>query len=85
MHATAEEHSTWYVAARYFLDAMGVTYTMQPCTTAEYPTPAHRPANSILENKVLKDAGIATFVSWQKDIDKFVAKNRDQLLAEARR
>ncbi len=84
MHATSEEHSTWYGAARYFLDAMGVAYRMRPCTTAEYPTPAHRPANSILENKVLKDAGIATFVSWQEDIDKFVTDNRDQLLAEAR-
>lgn len=84
MHATSEGYSTWYAAARYFLDAMGVTYAMRPCTTAEYPTPAHRPANSILENKVLKDAGIAVFGSWQEDIDKFVAQNREQLLAEAR-
>lgn len=84
MHATSEGHSTWYEAARYFLDAMGVGYSMQPCTTAEYPTPAHRPANSILENKVLKDAGIASFVSWQEDIDKFVAGHREQLLAEAK-
>jgi dTDP-4-dehydrorhamnose reductase len=83
-HATAEDHSTWYEGARYFLDAMGVAYSMRPCTTAEYPTPAHRPANSILENKVLKDAGIAAFVSWQEDIDKFVAAYREQLLAEAK-
>ena len=84
MHATSEGHSSWYAAARYFLDTMGVTYSMRPCTTAEYPTPAHRPANSILENKVLKDAGISTFVSWQEDIDKFVASHREQLLTEAR-
>ncbi|MFH0785343.1 MAG: dTDP-4-dehydrorhamnose reductase [Pseudomonadota bacterium] len=84
MHATSEDHSTWYDAARYFLDAMGVAYSMRPCTTAEYPTPAHRPANSILENKVLKDAGIATFVSWQEDIDTFVAAHREQLLTEAK-
>ncbi len=84
IHATSEDHSTWYSAARYFLDAMGVAYSMRPCTTAEYPTPAHRPANSILENKVLKDAGIAIFVGWQEDIDTFVAAHREQLLAEAR-
>jgi dTDP-4-dehydrorhamnose reductase len=84
VHATSEEHSTWYGAARYFLDAMGVAYTMRPCTTAEYPTPAHRPANSILENKVLKDAGISAFVSWQEDVDRFVAEYREQLLIEAR-
>jgi dTDP-4-dehydrorhamnose reductase len=84
LHATSEGHSTWYGAARYFLDAMGVPYSMRPCTTAEYPTPAHRPANSILENHLLKQAGIATFGNWQEDIDRFVAKHREQLLAEAR-
>lgn len=84
VHATSEAHSTWYEAARYFLDAMEVGYAMRPCTTAEYPTPAHRPANSILENKVLKDAGISAFVSWQEDLDRFVGEYREQLLLEAR-
>jgi len=84
VHATSEGYSTWYEAARYFLDTMGIAYSMRPCSTAEYPTPAHRPANSILENKVLKDAGLADFVSWQEDIDKFVANHREQLLVEAR-
>ena len=83
VHATSEDHSTWYAAARYFFDAMGVPYAMRPCTTAEYPTPAHRPANSILENKVLKDAGLSAFVSWQEDLDRFVVENREQLLVEA--
>lgn len=83
IHATSEGHSTWYEAARYFLDAMGVAYTMRPCTTAEYPTPAHRPANSILENRVLKEAGLASFGGWQEDIDTFVGEHRDRLLAEA--
>lgn len=84
MHTTSENYSSWYAAARYFLDAMQVPYTMSPCTTKEYPTPAHRPANSILENKVLKEAGISTFIGWQEDIDTFVAENREQLLLEAR-
>ncbi len=84
VHATSEGYSTWYEAARYFLDAMGVTYAMSPCTTAEYPTPAHRPANSILENKVLKDAGVSVFTGWQDDIDRFVDEYRDQLLSEVK-
>ncbi len=83
MHATAEGHSTWYEAACYFLDTMQVPYNISPCTTAEYPTPAHRPANSILENRALLDAGISSFVSWKEDIDSFVGKFRNQLLDEA--
>jgi len=83
MHTTAEGYSSWYEAARYFLDAMEVPYKMSPCTTAEYPTPAHRPANSILANRVLLDAELSTFVSWQEDIDSFIVRYRDQLLKEA--
>lgn len=84
MHTTSEGYSTWYQAAKYFLDTMDVPYAMRPCTTAEYPTPAHRPANSILENKVLNDAGLSTFVDWKDDINSFVAKHREDLLKEAR-
>lgn len=84
VHTTSEGYSTWYEAARYFLDTMGVEYAMAPCTTDEYPTPAHRPANSILENTILNDAGISTFTDWKKDIDAFVEKYREKLLAEAR-
>ncbi len=84
MHTTAEGHSTWYEGACYFLDAMDVPYAMRPCTTKEYPTPAHRPANSILENRQLKEAGISTFRTWQQDIDDYVLQNREMLLAEAK-
>ena len=83
MHTTAEGYSSWYGAACYFLDGMSVPYNIRPCTTAEYPTPAHRPANSILANKVLLDAGLSTFVSWQDDIDTFIARYGEQLLSEA--
>lgn len=84
IHTTSEGYSTWYEAACYFLDTMKVPYRMRPCTTAEYPTPAHRPANSILENSVLKEAGISTFVDWKEDITTFVNLHREQLLAEAK-
>jgi len=83
-HTTSEGYSTWYEAARYFLDKMGVAYAMRPCTTAEYPTPATRPANSILENQVLKEKGICVFPDWREDINTFVDKNRDELLVEAK-
>ncbi len=84
VHATADGSSTWYEGACYFLDSMGVPYRLTPCSTAEYPTPAHRPGNSILENKRLNDAGVSVFRSWQEDIDRFVASYKDTLLQEFR-
>lgn len=83
VHASAAGYSTWYQGARFFLDAMNVPYSMTPCTTAEYPTPAPRPANSILENSRLKTAGLDVMVDWREDILVFVERHRDQLLREA--
>lgn len=82
LHTTAEGYSTWYAGACTFLEAMGIAHNLRPCTTAEYPTPAHRPANSILANTRLDKAGISTFVHWQDDIDVFVKKYKEKLLAE---
>ncbi len=82
-HATAEGASTWYQGACYFLDSMEVPYNITPCSTAEYPTPAHRPANSILENSRLKQTGLSVFNSWQEDIDQYVKLHKEELIEEA--
>jgi dTDP-4-dehydrorhamnose reductase len=82
-HATTEGSCTWYEGACYFLDTMDTPYTISPCSTKEYPTPAHRPANSILENQRLKTAGLSVFKSWQDDIKAYVALHRGRLIEEA--
>jgi len=84
MHATADGYSSWYEAACYFLEQMDVEHAFVPCTTEQYPTPAHRPANSILKNKVLDDQKRSVFTSWQDDVNTFVGAFKDQLIAEAR-
>lgn len=83
-HATSEGCCTWYEFARRFLELMGVEHELIPCSTAEYPTPARRPANSILENGRFKAAGINTMGAWDTDLAEFVAAFRDELLQEAR-
>jgi dTDP-4-dehydrorhamnose reductase len=84
IHATAEGHGSWYDGARLFLSAMGVPFSLEPCTTGEYPTPARRPGNSILENSVLKANGLNRMVPWEEDVQAFARQYRVQLLAEAR-
>lgn len=84
IHATAEGYGTWYEGARLFLTAMAVPFSLEPCTTADYPTPAQRPTNSILENGVLKARGLNRMVPWQEDVAVFARRYRAELLAEAR-
>jgi dTDP-4-dehydrorhamnose reductase len=82
-HATAENSSTWFGGAQFFLETMAVDFSMEPCTTADYPTPAHRPTNSILENKRLKEHGLHLMQDWKQDVLDFVDLYREKLLAEA--
>jgi len=82
IHTTSDNYSSWFQAACYFLEKMEVAHSFAPCTTADYPTAACRPTNSILENKVLDDNGISVFRSWQEDVDQFVAGNREKLIEE---
>ena len=82
IHATSDNYSSWHEVACYFLDKMGVDHSIVPCTTEEYPTLAHRPANSILINKVINNAGISAFVDWREELDLFVKNHKERLLAE---
>lgn len=83
-HATGEAHCTWYDFAKRFLERIDVPHRIVPCTTDEYPLPAPRPPNSILENQALKEHGVNVMVSWQEDLDTFTDRYREQLLREAR-
>ncbi len=83
-HATAEGHGTWYDCARCFLQLMGSDCQVLPCTTADYPLPAKRPANSILENKIFNELGINRMRDWREDLGDFVLQYKDQLWKEVR-
>jgi len=82
VHATAEGYSSWHEGALFFLKAMGIQANISPCTTCEYPTPAHRPANSILDNTRLTEAGLNVMRPWQEDVEIFARENRERLLHE---
>jgi dTDP-4-dehydrorhamnose reductase len=83
-HAAAEGYSSWYEGAVTFLKLMGVPHNVHPCTSAEYPTRAVRPRNSILENRRLKMEGISCMRPWEEDLEEFVALNREGLMREAK-
>jgi dTDP-4-dehydrorhamnose reductase len=48
-HATNGGHTTWFGLARAALELAGVDAVLEPCTSAEFPTPARRPAWSVLD------------------------------------
>ena len=81
-HASAEGCCTWYGLARTFFELLGLPVRLIPIPTSHYPTPARRPANSILENRRLKEAGLNVMRPWQEDLAKFVGRFGAELRRE---
>jgi dTDP-4-dehydrorhamnose reductase len=81
-HATSEGYCTWYEFAAAFFDKMAVKARVQPCTTAEYPTPARRPMNSILENRALKRGSVNIMPHWEHDLTQFIEIHKTELMRE---
>ncbi len=81
-HATAEGYCSWYDLALRFLTEMNIPFRMAPCSSEEYPTPACRPKNSILENEELKKKSLSVFEGWEAELVRFVSVNKQRLMEE---
>jgi dTDP-4-dehydrorhamnose reductase len=74
VHATCENQCTWYGFAQEIKRLVpSFTREIVPCTTAEFPRPAPRPANSALKKSVLGLLGYRT-PDWRKALADFIAE-----------
>lgn len=78
-HATCQGEATWYEFALLILARAGLEVTVRPCTTQEFPRPAPRPANSILENRLLKLEGLDLMPSWEEAYNRFWDRYGEEL------
>jgi dTDP-4-dehydrorhamnose reductase len=78
-HATCQGETTWYEFARLILAAAGLRVRVTPCTTAEFPRPAPRPANSVLANRLLRVSGLDRMPAWQAAYQQFWEAYGDRL------
>jgi len=71
VHGTCTGVCTWYDLTCELFRLLGLTRSVSPCTTEEFPRPAPRPANSALEKDVLTRLGYQT-PPWQDALAAFV-------------
>lgn len=83
-HASSEGYCTWYQLAWLFLELLEVPHAIVPCETKDFPRPAVRPKNSVLENNRLTREGINVMVPWEDDLERYVGTFRETLIAKAR-
>ena len=73
-HLTCEGSATWADFAEEIFRLAGVVQKVVPCTTAEFPRPAPRPANSRLEKAALRQAGLPPMPDWKAALAEFMAE-----------
>ena len=83
VHATAQGHCTWYDFGRAIVETMAIGVQLLPCTTKDYPRPAIRPANSILDNQRLRAMGLDRMAPWREDLERFLGAHGEALREEA--
>jgi len=77
VHGSCEGDASWCDFAAEIMQAWDLPRAVAPCTTAEFPRPALRPANSRLEKRALRIAGRESTPHWREAFERFVAEHPD--------
>lgn len=76
-HACGTEAMSWHeFAERTLSNYKGEAVTLEKISTAEYPTPAKRPAYSVMSNEKLSAAGINPWRPVDSAVEEFVERLR---------
>lgn len=73
-HFSDDGVATWYDFACAIRDAVVPGGVVAPCTTSEYPTPACRPAYSVLDKEKIKRTFNLSIPDWRESLGRCVAK-----------
>jgi dTDP-4-dehydrorhamnose reductase len=68
-HRSGHGQCSWYELARFVFETAGVDCDIEPCTTAEFPRPAPRPAYSVLGS----ERGEPSLPDWQQGVTEYLA------------
>ncbi|MGH8675796.1 MAG: dTDP-4-dehydrorhamnose reductase, partial [Burkholderiales bacterium] len=64
-HLSAAGGTTWYEFARQILARKGLRTPVEPVSSAQYPAPARRPKNSLLDNGKLRATFGVALEDWR--------------------
>lgn len=80
LHAAGGGEATWYDLARAVFTEVGADPArVRPCTTADFPRPAPRPAFSVLSGRSWAAAGLTPLPHWRTSLAAAVAAAPDRI------
>ena len=72
LHLTNEGETTWHELAAAAIAEAGLEAMVEPIATEEYPTPAKRPAYSVLASERREDLGLDPLPDWRDTLPRIV-------------
>ncbi len=69
-HFSNEGHCSWFDFAKKIFEFNDIKIHLQPIPTLAYPTPAKRPAYSVLDKSKMKEVFGITIKSWEESLRK---------------
>lgn len=73
VHISCQGETTWYGFAREIFRQRNQEVDLSPCTTAEYPVPAPRPAYSVLSGEHRRALGTDVMPPWTEALTEVLA------------
>lgn len=73
-HYSPAGQCSWFEFAREIMRAAGVHASLTPIKTSEYPTPARRPAYSVMSSAKLRSALRLAAEPWQEQLERNVSR-----------
>ena len=81
-HATAEGYCSRHDYAIHVFKKLKKRIKIETCALDDYPQPAKRPVNCILENRLLKKQGLNIMEDWKTDLDLFLDEFGGELIKQ---
>ena len=78
-HLTNSGQTSWAGFAQAIVECAGLDVPVTAITTAEYPTPAPRPAYSVLHNRAWRQLGEALLPDWHDGLAAYMASMSAQV------
>ncbi|MGG1877260.1 dTDP-4-dehydrorhamnose reductase [Paenibacillus cisolokensis] len=83
-HASNSGSCTWYeFTEMIFTEAkkelgLSIAATLQPCSTEQFPRPAKRPSNSVMEHLAIRVNGLEDLPHWKDGLRRFMLEMKQQ-------
>jgi dTDP-4-dehydrorhamnose reductase len=83
-HASNSGSCTWYEFTQAILQdaaelyAVKITAKLEPCSTEQFPRPAARPRNSVMEHIAIRTNGFHDLQDWRKGLRDFLQEYFDK-------